>query len=216
MKRKKRSTTIQDVANAAGVSVSTVSRVLNDKDDIAPETYERVKNIIAEMGYTSSLAARSMRSTRTNVIGLIMSDAGEPFPLEVMKGVNNAIAELDYDLIIYTCGVMRKDFTAEREKKFVSLLSESITDGVIVITPSAMHFNTHAPIVTVDPHFESTYPAVISTNRAGAMQAMNYLIDLGHRRIGFISGRSDLKSAERRLCGYQDSLLYSWHPTIRI
>ena len=207
MKRKKRSTTIQDVANAAGVSISTVSRVLNDKDDISPETYERVKAIIAEMGYTSSLAARSMRSTRTNVIGLIMSDAGEPFPLEVMKGVNSAIAELDYDLIIYTCGIMRKDFTAEREKKFVSLLSESITDGVIVITPSATHFNTNAPIVAVDPNEESTkYPAVISTNRVGAMQAMDYLFGLGHRRIGFISGRSDLTSANRRLIGYEDSL----------
>jgi LacI family transcriptional regulator len=68
MKRNKRSITIQDVATAAGVSVSTVSRVLNNKDDTAPETYERVKAIIAEMGYTSSLAARSMRSSRMNVI----------------------------------------------------------------------------------------------------------------------------------------------------
>jgi LacI family transcriptional regulator len=213
MRRKKRSITIHDVANAAGVSVSTVSRVLNDKDDIAPETYERVKHIISEMGYTSSLAARSMRSTRKNVIGLIMPDAGEPFPIEVMKGVNSEIAASDYDLIMYTCGDYRKHFTADREKKFVSLLNNSITDGVIVITPSATHFNTNAPVVAVDPHYESTeYPSVISTNRDGAMEAMNYLINLSHRRIGFISGRFDLKSADRRLCGYKDSLVQAGIP----
>ncbi|HSR30985.1 MAG TPA: LacI family DNA-binding transcriptional regulator, partial [Anaerolineae bacterium] len=62
--------TIRDVAREAGVSVSTVSRVLNDKDDVAPETYERVRDVIRRLGYTSSLAARSMRSRRTNVIGL--------------------------------------------------------------------------------------------------------------------------------------------------
>jgi LacI family transcriptional regulator len=207
MKRNKRSITIQDVAIAAGVSVSTVSRVLNDKDDTAPETYERVKAVIADMGYTSGLAARSMRSSKTNVIGLIMPDAGEPFPIEVMKGVNSAIAALDYDLLIYTCGDNRKHFTADRERKFVSLLNNSITDGVVVITPAATHFNTSAPVVAVDPHYEITeYPSVISTNKEGATEAMNYLITLGHRRIGFIGGRSDLMSANRRLYGYKESL----------
>ncbi len=207
MRRNKRSLTIHDVATAAGVSVSTVSRVLNEKDDIAPETYARVKTIIEEMGYASSLAARSMRSLRLNVMGLIIPDAGEPFPIEVMKGVNNAIADLDYDLVIYTCGDYRKHYSADRERKFVSLLNNSITDGVIVVTPAATHFSTDAPVVAVDPHNEITeYPSVISTNREGAMEAMNYLIELGHRRIGFISGRFDLMSANRRLCGYQDSL----------
>jgi LacI family transcriptional regulator len=213
MRRKKRSITILDVANAAGVSVSTVSRVLNDKDDIAPETYERVKNIISQMGYTSSLAARSMRSTRKNVIGLIMPDAGEPFSIEVMKGVNDEIADSDYDLIMYTCGDFSKHFAADREKKFVALLNNSITDGVIVVTPAAIHFNTDAPVVAIDPRYESSeYPSVISTNRDGAMTAMNYLIELGHRRIGFISGRFDLKSADRRLRGYKDSLLKAGIP----
>ncbi len=211
--RSRRIITIHDVAEAAGVSVSTVSRVLNDKDDVAPATYEKVQKIIGDLGYASNLAARSMRTSRTNVIGLIMPDAGEPFPIEVMKGVNSAIAALDYDLIIYTCGDIRKHYTADREKKFVSLLNNSITDGVIVVTPEATHFVTNAPVVAVDPHYGGNeYPAVISTNREGAMEAMEYLIGLGHRRIGFISGRYDLKSAERRLCGYQDSLTQAGIP----
>jgi LacI family transcriptional regulator len=207
MKRSKQSITIQDVASAAGVSVSTVSRVLNDKDDIAPETYQRVKSIISDLGYTSNLAARSMRGTKMNVIGLIMPDAGEPFPIEVMKGVNHAVAALDYDLIIYTCGDTRKHFTADRERKFVSLLSNSITDGLVVVTPEATHFNASGPIVAVDPHYEITeYPSVTSTNKDGAIRAMNYLLKLGHKRIAFISGRSDLHSAKRRLLGYYESL----------
>lgn len=213
MTRNKRSITIQDVAAAAGVSVSTVSRVLNNKDDTSPETYERVKAVITEMGYTSSLAARSMRSLRKNVIGLIMPDAGEPFPIEVMKGVNSTIATSDYDLLIYTCGDGRKHFTADREKKFVSLLNNSITDGVIVVTPEATHFITNAPLVAVDPHYEiNEYPSVISTNWEGAMEAMKYLIELGHRRIGFISGRFDLQSAISRLRGYKDSLTQAGIP----
>lgn len=207
MKRNKRSITIRDVATESGVSVSTVSRVLNNKDDVSPETSEHVKTVIAKMGYASSLAARSMRTLRKNVIGLIMPDAGEPFPIEVMKGVNSTIAALDYDLLIYTCGDGRKHFTADREKKFVSLLNNSITDGVIVVTPEATHFTTNAPLVAVDPHYAiNEYPSVISTNWEGAMEAMNYLLKLGHRRIGFISGRYDLQSANSRLRGYKDGL----------
>jgi len=109
MGRAKANVTIQDVAKAAGVSVSTVSRVLNDKDDVAPETYERVRKVIEELNYTSSLAAKSMRSRRMNVIGLIMPDVGDPFSIQVMKGVSRAIAELDYDLIVYTGGEFKKE-----------------------------------------------------------------------------------------------------------
>lgn len=203
----RRSVTINDVAETAGVSVTTVSRVLNEKGDVSPETYRKVKQVISELGYTSNLAARSMRSSRTNVIGLIIPDAGDPFPIEVLKGVNKAIAALDYDLIIYTCGDNQKHYTADREKKYVSLLTSSITDGVIVVTPAAQTFTANAPLVAIDPHYASNeYPAVIATNREGSMEAMKYLIGLGHRRIGHITGRSDLKSTERRLRGYKDSL----------
>jgi LacI family transcriptional regulator len=205
-RRNKRTITIQDIAEAAGVSVSTVSRVLNDKDDVAPDTYDRVKLVIEELGYTSSLAARSMRSRKTGVIGLIMPDVEGAFPLEVMKGVNRGIAELDYDLIVYTSGDIRKNTTIERERQYVSLFN-SITDGLIIVTPAATNFPTETPVVAVDPHNKNTdYPAVIATNRKGAMTAMDYLIDLGHRRIGFIGGCPELESAIRRLQGYKESL----------
>lgn len=207
MGRRGKAITIHDVAESAGVSVSTVSRVLNDKDDVAPQTYQKVQDVIAELGYTSSLAARSMRSRRTNVIGMILPDMGDPFSVQVMRGINRATTELDYDLIAYTSGSIRKDSSADRERHFVSLLNGSITDGLVIVTPAATHFSTVAPVVAIDPNTECpSCLAIIATNHAGAVTAMEHLIALGHRRIGFIGGRPDLQSAQRRQEGYLDAL----------
>jgi len=207
MRRTRRSATIQDVAKAAGVSISTVSRVLNDKDDVAPETYQKVHEVIETMGYTSSLAARSMRSHRTRVIGVIMPDVSSPYCVEVLRGINQAVASSNYDLIIYTTGDVRKYLTAEQERKYVNLLNGGITDGVIVVTPAATSFSTDAPVVTIDPNNESPdCPGIIAANREGALAAMSYLMGLGHRRIGFITGRLELVSACHRLQGYKDGL----------
>jgi len=213
MQHTKRAATIQDVAREAGVSVSTVSRVLNGKDDVASETCEKVLGVIAELSYASSLAARGMRSRRTNVIGLIMPDVASPYCIEVMRGVNQAIAQSNYDLIVYTTGDVRKYGTADQERRYVSLLNGSITDGVIVVTPAATAFSTDAPLVAIDPNNESPdCPSIIATNRAGALAAMTYLTGLGHHRIGFITGRLELVSASRRLRGYQEGLAASGIP----
>ncbi|MCA9921612.1 MAG: LacI family DNA-binding transcriptional regulator [Anaerolineales bacterium] len=207
MKSQKGSVTILDVAKTAGVSVSTVSRVLNDKDDVAPETYERVKAIIEEMGYTSSLAARSMRSRKKQLIGLVVPDIGFPYSIEVVKGINRAIAESNFDLLLYTTGDVKKNAAALHEQHYVSLLNKSITDGVIIVASAASDFRTDAPIVAVDPHMPNpNYPAIHATNYQGALAAMEHLLSLGHRRVGFISGRPELESAERRLRGYRDAL----------
>jgi len=215
MKRTKPNVTIQDVARAAGVSVSTVSRVLNDKDDVAAETYERVQQTIEALGYTSSLAARSLRSYKTGVIGLIALDLDDPFVVEVLKGVNQAIQTFGYDLVLYASGNKSEGTPAAWEQSHVSLLGGSIADGVIIVTPTAVTFPTASPLVAVDPHSQdSDYPAVISTNRIGALEVMDYLIGLGHRRIGFIGGRPDLQSAIQRLEGYEEGLQKAGIPIV--
>ena len=207
MSHRDKGITIQDVAQAAGVSVSTVSRVLNDKDDVAHATYQKVQAVVAELGYASSLAARSMRSRRTGVIGLIIPDLEVPFCVQVLRGINHAIVALDRDLLAFTSGSPSQTSKAVREQRYVSVLNGSLTDGVIVVTPSAPSFATTAPIVMIDPNTESTGGlSVIAANYAGAQEAMNYLIGLGHRRIGFIGGRPDLQSAHQRLHGYQCAL----------
>lgn len=207
MSKKKRTITIQDVAKAAGVSISTVSRVLNSKEDVASDTQERVLTVIDNLGYTSNLAARSMRSRRNNLLGLVVPDIGFPYSIEIMKGIDRAISESVFDLLLYTTGGIHKPGTASREHHYVSLLNNSLTDGVIVVASSASEFATHAPIVAVDPHMiDPNYPSVQGMNYHGALDAMNYLIGLGHCRIGFIGGRPEIMSSGRRLMGYRDAL----------
>ena len=207
MRKQKRTVTIQDVAKTAGVSVSTVSRVLNGKVDVASETQDRILSVIDDLGYTTNLAARSMRSQKKNLVGLIMPDIAYPFAIEVMKGVNRAIAESEFDLLVYTTGDVRKSGRASHEQKYVSLLTNSISDGVIIVAPVAGEFKIDAPIVSIDPLASNpNYPAVHATNYQGALDAMDYLIGLGHKRIGFISGRAELESSNRRLKGYREAL----------
>ncbi|MCA1900551.1 MAG: LacI family transcriptional regulator [Chloroflexi bacterium] len=207
MQRKKHAVTIQDVAKAAKVSVSTVSRVLNGKVDVANETQERILSVIAQLGYTSNLAARSMRSRRKNLIGLVVPDIGFPYSIEIMKGINRAIAQSKFDLLVYTTGDVRKNGSALHEQHYVSLLNNSVTDGVIIVASAASDFITNAPIVAVDPHIVNpNYPYVQGTNYQGALEIMEYLLGLGHRRIGFINGRPEIASAQRRLEGYKDAL----------
>lgn len=207
MKRNSKKITIRDVARAAGVSVSTVSRVLNHKDDVSEETIQKIRSIVHELGYASSLAARGMRSRRTNVIGLVMPDVATPYCQHIMLGVNRAISRLEKNLIIYTSGNWPKENIAQNERSYVSLLNGGITDGLIVVTPTATDFATHAPVVIIDPNTETpNYPAVIATNREGSLAAMNYLIGLGHRRIAHITGRLNLISSHQRLQGYKDGL----------
>ncbi len=206
MNRSKTSLTIRDVAEACGVSISTVSRVLNDKDDVSAETYEKVQRVIAELGYTSSLAATGMRSRRINVIGILVVDLGNPFSLELFKGIGRAIHGTEYDLIVYSSG--RIAATAEQgwERRHLSRLDGSIIDGVLVVTPTTNDLVSTSPLVAIDPHEDNVFPAVISTNREGAMMAMEYLIGLGHQRIGYITGRHGLESSNRRHQGYVDAL----------
>jgi LacI family transcriptional regulator len=207
MHKNKRTVTIRDVARAAGVSVSTVSRVLNGKSDVASDTQDRILSVIAVLGYTTNLAARSMRSQKNNMVGLIMPDIAYPFAIEVMKGVNRAIAQSDFDLLVYTTGDVRKSGRASHEQKYVSLLTNSITDGVIIVAPVAGEFLSNGPIVSIDPVMSDPhYPSVHATNYQGAVDAMQYLLSLGHRRIAHISGRVELESSNRRLKGYLDSL----------
>jgi len=207
MKSKTKAVTIRDVACKAGVSVTTVSRVLNGKDDISEGTTNKVLAVIQELGYASSLAARGMRSHRINLIGLILHDVASSYSQEIMRGVNPVIARLDKDLIVYTSGGLDRENVAEHERYYVALLNGSITDGAIVVTPTATQFTTHAPLVIIDPNNENPdYPALIATNQEGALTAMNYLTGLGHRRIGHIAGEMKLISANQRLQGYKNGL----------
>lgn len=197
--------TIADVAAEAGVSIATVSKVINDRYGVAPDTLSKVKAVIDRLGYESSLVARSLRSRRTNVIGILVSDI-EPFSAELLKGAAAAIRQHDYELIVYS-GSGHVKQRSGWERRNVSRLGGTLSDGIILVTPTVEVVNDTVPIVAVDPHAgPSRLPSVHSDNLAGAITATKHLIELGHRRIGFLAGRPDLESARQREQGYRDAL----------
>jgi LacI family transcriptional regulator len=197
--------TIGDVAAIAGVSIATVSRVANGRYGVAPETQERVRTVISDLGYESSLVARSLRSRRTNVIGIVVADL-EPFSAELLKGAARAIHGSGYELIVYSGGGHIGD-PVGWERRYLSRLNGTLTDGTILVTPTVVDVVSAAPVVAVDPHAgASSLPTVDSENLEGAVKATEYLIGLGHRRIGFIAGRPDLESARLREEGFRRAL----------
>lgn len=198
-----RRVTIHDVAEAAGVSVATVSKAVNGRYGVAPETMARVMRHVDALGYESSLVASSMRSRRTGVIGVLVADF-EPFSAEVLKGVGRALAETPYDLLAYS-GSHREG--AGWERRSLSRLSGTLIDGAIMVTPTIVNVTSDVPIVAIDPHTgRADLPTVESDSFGGAQQAVRHLVELGHRRIGFIAGRPDLRSATARDAGYRAAL----------
>jgi len=193
------------VAAQAGVSIATVSKVINRRYGVSAETLARVQAVIDELGYESSIAAQSLRSHRTNVIGIVVADI-EPFSAELLKGAARAIRDTGYELVVYSGGGLSRD-RAGWERRYLSRVSGTLTDGTILVTPTVVDVVHFAPVVAVDPHTgPSSLPTVASDNLAGAITATEYLIGLGHRRIGFLAGRPDLESARLREQGFREAM----------
>ena len=196
--------TIHDVDAAAGVSVSTVSKAVNGRYGVAEATVDRVLRAVSDLGYESSLIASSMRSHKTGVIGVLVADF-EPFSAEVLKGVGTAMRGAGHDLLAYS-GSLQADGEGW-ERRSLSRLSGTLVDGVIMVTPTVVNVAAEVPIVAVDPHTgPADLPTVEADSFGGAWQATSFLIELGHRRIGFIAGRADLRSSIARDAGYRKAL----------
>jgi LacI family transcriptional regulator, galactose operon repressor len=197
--------TMQQVAKEAGVSVSTVSKVINGRYGVAPETFEHVTGVINRLGYEASLVARSLRNVRTNVIGVLVADF-EPFSTEVLKGVADAIRGTGYELVAYSAGG-RVDEHVGWERRYLSRVMGTLVDGAVIVTPTVTEVQYEGPVVAVDPHTgRSSLPTVAADNLQGAKIGVDHLIELGHRRIGMVTGRPDLVSAQLREQGYRDAI----------
>ncbi|AKV86465.1 LacI family transcriptional regulator [Microbacterium sp. 1.5R] len=197
-------TTIHDVAKAAGVSVSTVSKAVNGRYGIADATVQRVLDAVKELGYESSLVASSMRARRTGVIGVLLADF-EPFSAEILKGVGSAVHDTSFDLLAYSGSHLGAGDGWERRS--LSRLSGTLIDAAIMVTPTVVSAGTEIPVVAIDPHTgRADLPTVESDSFGGALVATRHLIELGHRRIGFLAGRPDLRSAGLRDAGYRRAL----------
>ena len=193
-----------DVALAAGVSISTVSKVVNGRYGIAVGTTARVREVVQVLGYEPSLVARSLRSNRTHVIGILVAEF-EPYSAEILKGTATALADTDYELLAYPGG--RRGGGAGWERRYLSRLSGTLIDGALLVTPSVVDADADVPLVSIDPHAgPAGLPTVDSDSFTGAVLATRHLIQLGHRRIGFMAGRPDLESSRLREAGFRQAL----------
>ncbi len=200
--------TIHDVAKESGVSYSTVSRVLNGFEFVKEETRVKVLATAEKLGYVANMQARSLAGGKTRIIGLLVPGLDNGYIGEIVRGIDEEIAKFNYDLMLYT--TRRR---AGSEAYYVKTVSNGLTDGIIFVVPLLdreylLSLREHNfPYVVVDqtdPLFNS--PAVDATNWQGAYDATQYLIGLGHQRIGFIKGLSAIQSAADRLAGYKAAL----------
>ncbi len=202
--------TIIDVARLAGVSVSTVSKVINDRYGVAPETYDKVMDIVSDLGYESSLVASSLRRHSTNVIGILVPEF-EPFSTELLKGISSAVEGTGYELLAYSGNLEHNQVGWERRS--LSRLAGTLIDGAVIVAPTASVTDATIPVVAVDPHTGKTGPSTVEAdNVGGARAATQHLIELGHRRIAHIRGRTDLVSAQLREQGYREALVAAGIP----
>ncbi|MFG1647078.1 LacI family DNA-binding transcriptional regulator [Amycolatopsis sp. NPDC049252] len=198
--------TIRDVAARAGVSVATVSKVINERYGVSAATLAKVRAVIEELGYEASLVAQSLRNHRTNVIGILVADL-EPFSTELLKGAADAIRGSGFELVVYSAGGRTGD-PKGWEKRYLSRLSGTLVDGAVLVTPAvSLEAVPGTPVVAVDPHTGPSHlPTIDSDNLRGAQLATEHLLELGHRRIAFLAGRPDLQSAQLRKTGYLRAL----------
>jgi LacI family transcriptional regulator len=200
---RRRRVSIRDVAENAGVSVATVSKVMNGYRQVSADAIERVERSAAELGYVSSLGARSLRSSRTGVLAVLVTEI-EPYSAEVLKGASAAIGKTDYGLLVYA-DAHRRD-TVGWEHRYLSAVGGTLVDGAVVVTPTSPTL-TGGPVVAVDPHQDlSGVPTVAADNRAGAAAATRHLLELGHTRIAFLQGHPFLESARLREQGFRQAM----------
>lgn len=200
--------TIRDVAEKAGVSVSTVSRVLTSNAPVQEETRRNVEKAINELGFRPNGLARSLRRNETKTIGLIIPDVANPFFPEVAKGVEEAAYRSGYSVILCNSGNDRG-----KEAMYFRVLQERRIDGIILTGSGGLGEyallgkDGGLPVVLLDRTAEDLeLDSVVSDSYDGACQAVNHLIELGHREIAFISGSSSTSTAGRRMKGYLDAL----------
>lgn len=201
---------IKEIAKAAGVSTATVSRVLNGSDKVKEYTAKRVMEVVEELNYRPNHVARRMKvkSSDSLVIGLIITDIGNPFFSNIAKGVEDIAFKNHHVLMI-----SNTNESPEKEKFFLnSMLSEKVS-GVIVVPTSGNHsffsklVQDGFPMVMVDRSFKDINVDTVSiNNELGAYQAVQKLINNGHSRIGIINGIRGLSNTDERLNGYKKAL----------
>jgi DNA-binding LacI/PurR family transcriptional regulator len=201
---------IKDIAREAGVSHSTVSRALSDSPLIRTETKARIQQLAQEMGYSPDARARSLVKGESRTVGLVVTTITDPFVAEVVQSIEDAAHEQGYTVILCSSGA-----EPEREIAAVAMLRSKRVDGVIVTSSrvGALYLEhlerIDVPVVLINNHNEKsgryTYSVSVD-NQHGGHLATRHLIQLGHRRIAYLSRPADVSSNQGRLAGYRRAL----------
>lgn len=205
----RRRATIRDIAHAAGVSVATVSRVLNDRPDVAPGTRDEVLRHVRAHNFTTNRSARALSVGHTGYVGFTMPYVRADYFAAILAGAVEAAFERELRLVL--CATLHEH---DREVSLLETLIDGATDGAIILLPEetneeleALHASGY-PFVVADPRVPLTdgIPAVSAAHRAGAKAATDHLLGLGHRRIAHISGPRGWAATEERIEGFHGAL----------
>jgi len=207
-KQRNSSTTIQDVANFAGVSPATVSRVLNNYPYISDEVRSAVQNAIAHLSYEPNRVAQRLRATRSRLIGLIVTDITNPFFNMIMSSIESVFFDKGFSVLMSNTAA-----NPQKEFDYLTMMENEEVAG-LVIAPTSENVDHIAelaksglPIVIIDRRLSNAQvDMVLADNVAGAQAAVEHLINLGHRRIGHLGGRMRLTSGRERYEGYQQAM----------
>lgn len=196
---------IRDVARLAGVSVATVSRALSNPEKVSDDSLEKVHNAIAQVGYRPNMLARNFRSARAYAVVVLVPDIANPFYSLFIRALEDRAQQKGYAVLL---GDTRG--TPEREMEYIRRVETRLADGIVQLRPSSEKSQNNIPpdipCVNACGCEYTTGPAIRIDNRAAAKTMVNYLISLGHRRIGVISGLKDNPHAIDRLEGYKEAL----------
>lgn len=209
--------TMRDVAQKAGVSIKTVSRVVNNQGELAESTRERVLAIIEELDYRPNRVAQGLATQRTFTVGLVVGDITNPFFPEVARGAQDAARTKGYELFL-----CNSDGDPEQERSTLQSLADHAVDGIIIYPshdsePTLTTFaENYKPLVVINSLFEQPDVShVVVDTCQGAKLAVNYLIDKGHTAIGMVTGVQDPSPDKvRRVQGYREALLEHNLPVI--
>lgn len=196
--------TMRDVAQKAGVSIKTVSRVVNNQGEIADSTRQRVLAVIEELDYRPNLVARGLVTQRTYTVGLVVNDITNPFFPEVARGVQDIARSKNYN--IFLCNT---DDDLNEEKRTLQTLAAQSADGVIIFPTSSNNVEAfaepHRPCVFINYAFEHPHISLVMTNNyQGAKLAVEHLVAKGHTEIGMIT--NSLPERSRRVSGFEDTM----------
>lgn len=206
--------TITDVAVRAGVSKTTVSRVLNGKGELDAATAARVRQVIDELGYVPSAGAVGLARGRTRVIGMLVPSLTWPWMGEVLQGTIDVVESAGFGLMLFTCN--RGD---ESMRQFATQVSAKAFDGLLVVEPegtldyiTGLH-DQGLPVILIDDRgHRPLFPSVATTNRAGGEAAAEHLLELGCRRPAVVTGEDRFGCTKERLAGFSSRFAEAGSP----